>query len=201
MTESRKPAVVRGFAASTLAIFTALAGHVTGGGEMPGVLGLVVPWVLSLMICVLLAGRRLSVTRLSISVALSQFLFHTLFVLGTISPSGASTPHVHGAPLILPPSTGIPEAVVADSSMWLGHAVAAMLTVLALHRGERLAMALRQLAAQAVRWVQRRIDAVLVRPGLSSAQRVQGEFLTTAPVASILLTTLRGRAPPAHTAI
>lgn len=201
MTESRKPAVVRGFAASTLAIFTALAGHVTGGGEMPGFLGLVVPWVLSLMICVLLAGRRLSLTRLSISVALSQFLFHTLFVLGTLSPSGTSTSHVHGAPLVLPRSTGIPEAVVADSSMWLGHAVAALLTVLALHRGERLALALRQLAAQAVRWVQRRIDAVLVRPGLPSTQRVQGEFLTAAPVASVLLATLRGRAPPARPAI
>lgn len=192
---------MRGFAASTLAIFTALAGHVTGGGEMPGFLGLVVPWVLSLMVCVLLAGRSLSLTRLSLSVSSSQFLFHALFVLGTITPSGTSTPHVHGAPLQLPPSTGIPEAVTADGSMWLGHAVAALVTVLALHRGERLALSLRQLATQAIRWLRRRIDAVLVRPGLPSAPRVRGEFGMTAPVASVLLAALRGRGPPAHPAI
>ena len=168
---------------------------------MPGILGLVVPWLLSLMICVLLAGRSLSLARLSVSVAVSQLLFHLLFVLGTITPSATSSPHVHGAPLVLPPSTGIPEAVIADGSMWLGHGVAALLTILALHRGERLALALRQLAAQAVRWVQRRIDAVIVRPGLPSLRRVRGEFRATLAFASVLLATLRGRAPPAHSAI
>lgn len=201
MTESRKPAVVRGFAASTLAIFIALAGHLTGGGAMPGPLGIVVPWLLSVMICVLLAGRRLSVTRMSVSVALSQFLFHALFVLGTVTPSGAAVPHVHGGPVVIPTGPGIPEAVVADGSMWIGHGIAALVTVLALHRGERLVIALQTLAAQAVRWMRRRLDAALVRPALPAVARLRGEFRLARAAAPVILSTLRGRAPPAIPAI
>lgn len=201
MTESRKPAVVRGFAASSLAIFVALAGHVSGGGQMPGPLGILVPWVFSFMICVLLAGRSLSLIRLGISVAVSQFLFHTLFVLGTIAPSGVSTPHVHGAPLVLPPTTGIPESVSADASMWLGHALAALLTVAALHRGERLILALRDLAVQLVRWVRRRVDRALVLPALRVAAHLRGRFEVVRAADLVLLATLRGRGPPLTAAI
>ncbi|KQZ25188.1 hypothetical protein [Microbacterium sp. Root553] len=201
MTESRKPAVVRGFAASSLAIFIALAGHLTGGGAMPGPLGIVVPWLLSVMICVLLAGRRLSLTRMSLSVALSQFLFHVLFVLGTVAPSGVSAPHVHGGPIVIPTGPGISEAVVADGSMWIGHGIAALVTVLALHRGERLILALHTLSGQAVRWMRRRLDAALVRPALPALVRTRGEFLLQRASAPVHLTTLRGRAPPAIPAI
>ncbi|MFK3679081.1 hypothetical protein ACI2IP_15255 [Microbacterium sp. NPDC090218] len=201
MTESRKPAVVRGFAASSLAIFVALAGHVSGGGQMPGILGILVPWVFSFMLSVLLAGRTLSLIRLGLSVAVSQFLFHTLFVLGTITPSGVSTPHVHGGPLVLPAASGIPEAVTADASMWLGHALAALLTVVALHRGERLLLALRDLAVQLVRWVRRRADRVLVLPALRVARSLRGRFNVAFAADLVLLATLRGRAPPLSAAI
>ncbi|PQZ60972.1 hypothetical protein CQ040_02360 [Microbacterium sp. MYb54] len=201
VTESRKPAVVRGFAASSLAIFVALAGHVSGGGQMPGPLGILVPWVFSFMICVLLAGRSLSLVRLGISVAVSQFLFHTLFVLGTITPSAVSMPHVHGAPLVLPPATGIPEAVTADASMWLGHALAALLTVAALHRGERLLLLVRDLAVQLVRWLRHRVDHALILPVLRVAARLRGRFDIARVVDLVLLATLRGRAPPLSAAI
>jgi len=201
VTESRKPAVVRGFAASSLAIFVALAGHVSGGGQMPGALGIAVPWVFSFMICVLLAGRSLSLIRLSISVAVSQFLFHTLFVLGTVTPSGVATPHVHGAPLVIPATAGVPEAVTADASMWLGHAIAALLTVAALHRGERLVLALRDLAVQVVRWLRRRVDHVLVLPVAPVAGGLRGRFDLERAVGLVLLATLRGRAPPLFAAI
>lgn len=201
VTESRKPAVVRGFAASSLAIFVALAGHVSGGGQMPGVLGVLVPWVFSFMICVLLAGRSLSLTRLGISVAVSQFLFHTLFVLGTVTPSGVSLRHVHGSPLVLPATSGIPEAVAADASMWLGHGLAALLTVVALYRGERLILAVRALAVQLGRWLRRRVDHVLVLPVLRVPRRVRGFFDLARTRALVLLATLRGRAPPLSAAI
>lgn len=201
VTESRKPAVVRGFAASSLAIFVALAGHVSGGGQMPGVLGILVPWVFSFMICVLLAGRSLSLIRLGVSVAVSQFLFHTLFVLGTITPSGVSTSHVHGAPLVLPPTSGLPEAVTADASMWLGHGLAALLTVVALYRGERLIVAVRDLAVQLVRWLRRRIDQVLVLPVPPLRLGLRGGFDVVRAVDLLLLATLRGRAPPLSAAI
>lgn len=201
MTESRKPAVVRGFAASSLAIFVALAGHVSGGGEMPGTLGILVPWVFSFMICVLLAGRSLSLIRLGLSVTVSQFLFHTLFVLGTLTPTGVSTRHVHGAPLVIPATSGIPEAVTADASMWLGHGLAALLTVVALHRGERLILGMRDLAVQLVRWLRRRVDLVLALPVLRVAGRVRGRFAVTRAGDLVLLATLRGRAPPLSPAI
>lgn len=201
MTESRKPAVVRGFAASSLAIFVALAGHVSGGGQMPAALGILVPWVFSFMISVLLAGRRLSLIRLGISVAVSQLLFHTLFVLGTITPSGPPVPHVHGAPLVLPPMSGVPVVVTADASMWLGHGVAALLTVAALHRGERLILAVRDLAVQLVRWLRRRVDLVLVLPALRQMRRLRGRFGVQSAVDLFLLATLRGRAPPLAAAI
>lgn len=168
---------------------------------MPGPLGILVPWVFSFMICVLLAGRSLSLVRLGISVAVSQFLFHTLFVLGTITPSAVSTPHVHGAPLVLPPATGIPEAVTADASMWLGHALAALLTVAALHRGERLILLVRDLAVQLVQWLRRRVDHALILPVLRVTARLRGRFDIARVVDLVLLATLRGRAPPLSAAI
>ena len=187
--------------ASSLATFAALAGHVTAGGQMPAALGILVPWVLSFMICVLLAGRKLSVIRLSISVAISQFLFHVLFVLGTITPTGTVAPHVHGAPLVLPASSGVADAVVADASMWFGHLVAAALTVAALHRGERVLLALRDLAVQAVRWMQRRVDVTLVAPASLIGKKVAPLFGLATPTDDPLLSTLRGRAPPVLSAI
>lgn len=203
VSEFKRQAVVRGFASSTLAIFTALAGHVSGGGQMPGPLGLVVPWVLSLMVCVLLAGKRLSLFRLTLSVGVSQFLFHLLFVLGTITPTGARVPaHVHGAPLVLPAGGGAAEAAAADGSMWAGHLVAALVTVVALHWGERLVHAARHLADLAVRWLRQRATVDGIRPPLDAPAGLRGDFLAAArPAASPLLATLRGRAPPVHLAI
>lgn len=194
MHQSRRPAVLRGFAAATVAIFVALAGHVTGGGEMPGLLGIAVPWVLSFMVSVLLAGRRLSVIRLSISVALSQFLFHTLFVLGAITPT-MSSGHVHGA-VALPPEAAFLGTGSPSGSMWLAHIAAAAVTVLALHRGERLLIAARDLAQQSIDWLRRRIDSALVAPRIPSASRLV--VISSDAVAHDirLLTPLRGRAPP-----
>lgn len=201
MTPSRKPAVVRGFAAASLATFAALAGHVTGGGQMPGPLGILVPWLFSFMVCVLLAGRKLSVIRLSISVTISQLLFHVLFVLGTIEPSGTAVGHVHGAPLVLPGGAGVTEAVVADGTMWVGHLLAAIVTVLVAHRGERMLLALRALAIQVIRWGRRRVDAALGSPALLFVQDLEFTVDICRPLSSRMLATLRGRAPPTARAI
>ncbi len=200
--QSRRPAVLRGFAASSVAIFAALAGHVSAGGAMPGLLGVAVPWVLSFMVCVLLAGRRLSALRLTLSVAISQFLFHVLFVLGTVSSSGTVAPHVHGSPVVLPAITGSADTVVAlDATMWVGHAFAALVTIVALHRGERLLLGLRDLAQQSVRWVQRRIDAVLAAPLPHRATRTFVGARIDALHSAPLLATLRGRAPPSRLSV
>ncbi|MDQ0646372.1 hypothetical protein QFZ53_000568 [Microbacterium natoriense] len=199
--QSRKPAVLRGFAASALAIFVALAGHVTAGGTMPGPLGILVPWVLSFMVCVLLAGRRLSAVRLSVSVAVSQFLFHALFVLGTITPSGTVGGHVHGAPLQLPPTEGLSATAAADGMMWFGHLVAALITIVALHRGESMLLALRDLAEQSVRWLRRRIDAILFTPTPSPVGSPTASREPEALRDLAFLSPFRGRAPPVLAAV
>jgi len=203
--ESRKPAVVRGFASSTLATFVALSGHVSGGGQMPGPLGIVVPWILSLMLCTLLAGRRLSPVRLTLSVGVSQVLFHTLFVLGTVTPSGGSLPeHVHGAPLVLPSGVGValPDPVAAHGPMWIGHLCAALITIAALHWGERLVHATRALAVQAVRWLRQRASVTVVDLAPRARRRLHAAFVLAPPGRGAPhLASLRGRAPPASLAI
>jgi hypothetical protein len=87
--------------AALFSTFVALVSHVIAGGTLPGTLGIVVPLVFSILACVLLAGRQLSLLRLSLSVAISQLLFHTLFVLGasggTSAASVAPLPAGHAA--------------------------------------------------------------------------------------------------------
>lgn len=78
---------LRGSAAAIFATFVALTSHIVGGGAMPAIMGVVVPLALSFLVCVLLAGRRLSLPRLSLSVLASQTLFHLLFSVFT--PAGA----------------------------------------------------------------------------------------------------------------
>ncbi|GAB3601313.1 hypothetical protein [Microbacterium tumbae] len=197
MRPSRRPAVIRGFAGSSLATFVALAGHVSAGGAMPAPSGILVPWLLSFMACVLLAGRKLSVTRLALSVAVSQILFHALFVLGTIAPSGtAPLGHVHGTVAALPVASATASALLADGTMWFGHVIAALSTIVALHRGERLLLALRDLAMQAVRWARQRLGAALIVLRPRPAIRFAGFTDADRALCERLLSSLRRRGPP-----
>ena len=167
---SRVPHVVRGTFAATIATFAALVSHLAGGGAVPGPVGVVTPLVLSVLVCVVLAGRRLSLLRLLISVIVSQLLFHTLFVLGTGtgaagsgSGSGsASGPahHDHSAMLLTPVAPSTMESVQGSAAMWAAHAAAAAVTVLVLHRGERTLEHLIALAARLAAWLRIGIAAV-----------------------------------------
>lgn len=155
MRPSRRIPLLRGLVGASFATFIALASHVWVGGGMPGMLGVAVPWLLSLTVCTLLAGRRLSIARLSLSVLASQLLFHALFVLGSITPTGALAPHVHGAlPLTL---SGEPVLVPEDAGMWIAHGVAAVLTIVALHRGELIVRALLVVASDLAAWLRRMV--------------------------------------------
>ncbi len=197
MSRSRATRVIRASVAASIATFVALFSHVAAGGAMPSWLGIAVPWVLSLAVCTVLVGRALSLPRLGVAVVLSQLLFHLLFVLGADSgaPAGTvATGHVHGLP-ILDLSTGA-TPVAADLSMWFAHLAAAVLTVAALYRGERLVIRLGVLARELLAWVRRRIlsgvvrlPAVAERPGIVCAPAPP---LRSARVASLV----RRRGPP-----
>jgi hypothetical protein len=175
---SRRIPLLRGFVGASFATFIALASHVWVGGGMPGMLGISVPWLLSLTVCTLLAGRSLSLLRMSASVLASQLLFHALFVLGSITPAGGLSPHVHGA---LPLSfSGEVVLVPQDAGMWSAHAIAAVLTVIALHRGELIVRALLTVASDLAAWLRRIVPAGVLVALDAPAQRRWA--VTAAPV-------------------
>lgn len=157
----RNQRALRGSAAAVFATFVALTSHVIGGGTLPSAMGVVVPLVLSTLICVLLAGRGLSLTRLSLSVLASQSLFHLLFsvftpMAGDHAPANALERHVMhhsgsaGMPGSIPGTTGMsgmPGAVSgtdasmhshASPAMLLAHLVAAVLTIAMIYWSQAL---------------------------------------------------------------
>ncbi|GAA3667681.1 hypothetical protein [Microbacterium marinilacus] len=202
MTTTRQRRALRGAVTASVATLVALMSHLMGGGAVPGWLGLLLPWLLSLPVGMLLAGRRLSLWRLSTSVAASQALFHVLFVLGT--PSDAAlvlAPHGgHSATAGTIVSAVEPHAATmlhGDLSMWLWHGLAAVLTVAWLHRAERVAAGLRVAATRVAAWVRRRFDAPVLPLPLRAAP------LTAAPgwsswhlVSEAQLAPLSRRGPP-----
>ncbi len=79
---SRPARAMRGTLASAVAIFVAALFHVAGGGAAPGVVPLALSLAFATLASIALTSRRLSLWRLTVSVVLSQFLFHALFSLG-----------------------------------------------------------------------------------------------------------------------
>ncbi|MGN7978680.1 hypothetical protein ACTJJ4_13975 [Microbacterium sp. 22195] len=194
MRPSRRVPLLRGFVGATLATFVALASHVWVGGDMPGMLGIAVPWLLSLTACTLLAGHRLSLLRLSASVIVSQLLFHVLFVLGSITPRGGLSPHVHGVvPLSF--TGGAPVLLPQDAAMWLAHAAAAALTIAVLHRGELIVRALLTVARTVGTWLARAVPAVDAVRTVTPVRR-RWAVLTAPRVREVHLGALRRRGPP-----
>ena len=180
-------------------------------------------WILTLAlagpVCTALAGRRLSWWRLSAGVAASQLLFHWLYS-ATATAAPAATPvltgahgghgqhggHPGGLAALATAATttgpgageasGIGAALHADSpAMVAAHLLAAVVTVLALRRGEVLAARVAELAvglilrapgARLARWV----PAVPVR-------RVSAAHQTVARrPEDVLCPSLRLRGPP-----
>ena len=81
---------LHGTLAAAFATFVALTSHILGGGSFPTAMGVIVPLALSILVCVLLSGSHLSLPRLTVSVGISQTLFHLLFSLFTPHGSASS---------------------------------------------------------------------------------------------------------------
>ena len=191
--QDRGTRVARGTVAASVATFVALLSHVTAGGTVPGAFGIVVPLALSFVVCVALAGRRLSVWRLGAAVTLSQILFHALFVLGTYDTGRAS--HVHGVATVLDGPAG--PLVTADATMGGWHLLAAVVTTLALHRGESTVALLRVLADRLLVWLRARAAIIAVGPLPVPLRRVPVVVIAAVRPASLLLTaSARRRGPP-----
>ena len=137
---SRALRLLRGWTAAAVATSIAAGSHLLAGGNAPELPLLLFTLALSGLVCTGLTGRGLSLWRLSAGVASSQALFHWLFS-GTAAPhapAAASGGHLAHASA-LEPAAGVVSAAAAGHAsplMWLGHAVAAVLTVAVLLRGE-----------------------------------------------------------------
>ena len=126
---SRWSRVVRGLLAATFATGTAAVSHALAGGTISAV-GIGVALAFATVVSVALTGGRPSVGRLAASVTVSQLGFHTMFsYLGD-----GATVVTHGHHSLIADATA---ATHLDASMWFGHAVAAALTLVVLHHGER----------------------------------------------------------------
>lgn len=147
----------RGAAAAGFATFVALASHVIAGGGLPTAMGVVVPLVLSTLICVLLSGRRLSLPRLTSSVLVSQSLFHLLFsvftpmggIQGATNAAERHALHHSGPAEMAGMAHGASGAMSASSpetgmhthmspGMLIAHLVAAALTIAMIYWAEAL---------------------------------------------------------------
>ena len=131
--------LVRGWIGAVVATFVAAGSHILAGGDAPELPLLLLALALSGLACTALTGRGLSLWRLSAGVALSQGLFHWLFS-GAAAPHGTIGPasgHLAHSPALEPAGRILASAADHTSPvMWLGHAVAALLTVAFLRHGE-----------------------------------------------------------------
>lgn len=191
MRASRPLRLLRAGAAATVATLAALLSHLAGGGQLPGLLGVVVPWVLSLAVCLVLAGRSLSLVRLSLAVVVSQALFHLLFVVGTVTPSGASPAHHHGELLLL--ATG---SVPAEVGMSAAHLGAAAVTTAALYRGERAMARLFAVARAVGMWLRQALRRPRPVPVSGRGPRGIGAFGVQTPAPRWFGGSVRRRGPP-----
>jgi len=204
---SRWGRFVRGWLTASFAVFVAALSHVVAGGAAPGPVSLALALAFSGMACVALAGKTLSVLRTTFSVAFSQIVFHVLFGLG----AGGATSLVmtgsgHHAPVTMTPgavaavdSMGMAAAGAAgvDAWMWAAHGAAAVLTILALHQGEKAFWFLVDLAASGLAVVLRwGGDLVPVAVRVPRAPVVAADDFVPTPV-DLLRSSLTRRGPPA----
>lgn len=132
---ARHSRTLRGATAAAVATWTAAVSHTLGGGSFPAPALILVVTALAAPIAVALAGRRLGLGRLVVTVIAAQALLHVGFAATAGLDPSAPTGHVHAGAL---PLTGGFASLVPDAGMTVAHAVAALLTIAVLFRGEQL---------------------------------------------------------------
>lgn len=206
--KNRRERALRGSLAAAFATFVALTSHVIAGGSLPTMMGLIVPLALSVLVCVLLAGRQLSLWRLSVSVGISQALFHLLFMVFTpmSTPMGAPTAssaaannalahhglhhagHSGSMGQMTSPAqmasmdsmTGAGTAMHAHTSapMLMAHIVAAIITIAMIYWSESLPSALAEFARLIIRAL---VPALAVARSIPDGPRSQPTITEVVP--------------------
>lgn len=139
---ARSMRLIRGWSAAWFATTLAAYSHTIGGGAFPLGIAFFLALALSAVVCTALSGKALTLPRLSTAVLLSQLIFHSLFALlgnaGFSSTSTAPAAAHHTLFAVPGGTTGIASAGL-DLTMLAAHLGAALLTIAAFHRGERIA--------------------------------------------------------------
>lgn len=185
---TRAMRVLRGIAAALFATFAAALSHQLAGGVAPSVFGMAVSFTLSITICTLLAGRTVSLSRLSIAIVSSQAMYHLLFSV-MLAPDGIAP---HNMSTMTFDFTSAAQA--ADSAMSLSHLAAAAVTVLAVRYAE---VALWGLLITARLFVSRLLRVVVPVSLRSARLRLPQLAPLLARFAQRFLSTMRYRGPPA----
>lgn len=179
----------RGVAAAAVATFLATVSHGAVDSALPSAINIAVALCLATPVCVLLAGRAMSWWRLSAAVVLSQALFHGILILDLRGDGAAVSGGHHGAATVVTAASSQGAAAHGTHSpwMWLAHAFAAAVTILALGRGER-----------AVRAIARFVVATLMvlRPFRGLA--FEADAVRTAPEPLLLTTAMTVLSPMRH---
>jgi hypothetical protein len=183
---SRWARVARGLLASAVAIFVAALFHVAGGGAAPEPVSLALSLAFAVLASIALTARRLSLWRLTVSVGLSQLLFHVLFSIGGGTATFSATTfsatdgavgmsHLHaGSHLVM--SSASTASAHADMgsfpttpAMWFSHAAAVLVTVIALRFGERAFWGLFETARMGVARIVTQLASATVQVALALA--------------------------------
>lgn len=141
---------LRGALAGSLTTTLALAFHLLGGGALPSAVAIAGSFGGAIWLSIMIGRRRLSLPLLIAAIAVSQVLLHTIFSASTADGSIGGAAHAgHGDdPLHLILDHG-------GHAMWWAHALAGVITVVVLHRGERILQRLAELTGLVVRAVLR----------------------------------------------
>lgn len=167
-------------------LFLATAGHVLGGGTLPGAGLLALTAVGLALVAVTLTARRLRFGVLLTALGVEQLLLHLLLHASTAASTCAAVSmpgHGMGAAGTV---CGTGSAGVAGGSMLLGHALAVLATAWLLARGER--------------WLWSAVDRIHRATGTTTA-RIRRPRPVVLDAVAVFLVTARGvltgpRAPP-----
>jgi len=188
----------RGWLAALFSTLVAAVSHSLAGGDSPSVVSLAIALAFAGIACIALTGKSVSIVRLTASVAASQIAFHTLFstISSTAVPAHVvgGTAHDHGATAVLV-TGGSGAAHHTDGWMWLGHAAAALVTIVALRYGEGAFWRLREIAALFVRTVIAAQPVVPLLPRVIRRPRAVGHLFVP-HIRRILRSSLGLRGPP-----
>ena len=190
---TRVARVVRGLLVAFVALAVAAVAHIAGGGQI-GWVGLVLAFAFSTLASIALAGRTISRVRISIAVLVSQGAFHLLFGLGAgyaATPERSHPGMVMGDPAAVTVSAS-PMVMMDNGWMWAAHGLAAIVTILALVRGERLFWSIAGWVAHSIT---RLFDRSIDQPPTQRTTVVVVADVR-APGTPFLLAGLRRRGPP-----